>query len=261
MEITSETIMKKRTGKRYDSVTDITQTEHITMVKEIFTTITEKYDFLNHFLSFGRDIVWRRFTASKMNFIKNRRYLDVATGTADLAIEVARKYPQTNVIALDFVQGMMKVGRHKSYKHNFSKKINFLQGDALNLPFFDSSFDVVGIAFGIRNITDRSRALREIKRVLVSGGQCMVLEMNFPRNVLFRGVYNLYLNHILPYLARHFSQNPAAYHYLADSIIHFPSPEEFTAIMSEVGFTNIERYALTMGITYLYVGSKPNNEN
>jgi len=253
--------MKKHTTKRYDSVTDITQTEHITIVKEIFATITEKYDFLNHFLSFGRDIVWRKFTASKMNFIKNRRYLDVATGTADLAIEVARKYPQTNVIALDFVQGMMKVGRHKSYKHNFSKKIIFLQGDALNLPFFDSSFDVVGIAFGIRNITDRSRALREIKRVLVSGGQCMVLEMNFPRNVLFRGVYNLYLNHILPYLARHFSQNPAAYHYLADSIIHFPSPEEFTTIMSEVGFTNIERYALTMGITYLYVGSKPNNEN
>ncbi|MBT8489658.1 MAG: bifunctional demethylmenaquinone methyltransferase/2-methoxy-6-polyprenyl-1,4-benzoquinol methylase UbiE [Deltaproteobacteria bacterium] len=253
--------MKKHTAKRYDSVTDITQTEHIKMVKEIFTTITEKYDFLNHFLSFGRDIVWRRFTASKMNFIKNRRYLDVATGTADLAIEVARKYPETNVIALDFVQDMMKVGRHKSYKHNLSKRINFLQGDALNLPFSDSSFDVVGIAFGIRNITDRTRALREIKRVLVSGGQCMVLEMNFPRNLLFRGVYNLYLNHILPYLARHFSQNPAAYHYLADSIIHFPSPEEFMTIMSEVGFTNIERYSLTMGITYLYVGSKPNNEN
>lgn len=253
--------MKKHTGKRYDSVTDITQTQHIKMVKEIFTTITEKYDFLNHFLSFGRDIVWRRFTASKMNFIKNRRYLDVATGTADLAIEVARKYPQTNVIALDFVRDMMDVGRHKSHKYKFSKRIKFLQGDALNLPFSDYSFDVVGIAFGIRNITDRARALREMKRVLVNGGQCMVLEMNFPRNSLFRGMYNLYLNHILPYLARHFSQNPAAYHYLADSIIHFPSPEEFMNIMKETGFADIERYSLTMGITYLYVGSKPDNEN
>jgi demethylmenaquinone methyltransferase/2-methoxy-6-polyprenyl-1,4-benzoquinol methylase len=256
-----EMIMKKHTGKRYDSVTDITQTQHIKMVKEIFTTITEKYDFLNHFLSFGRDIVWRRFTASKMNFIKNRRYLDVATGTADLAIEVARKYPQTNVIALDFVRDMMDVGRHKSHKYKFSKRIKFLQGDALNLPFSDYSFDVVGIAFGIRNITDRARALREMKRVLVNGGQCMVLEMNFPRNSLFRGMYNLYLNHILPYLARHFSQNPAAYHYLADSIIHFPSPEEFMNIMKETGFADIERYSLTMGITYLYVGSKPDNEN
>jgi demethylmenaquinone methyltransferase/2-methoxy-6-polyprenyl-1,4-benzoquinol methylase len=256
-----EMIMKKHTGKRYDSVTDITQTQHIKMVKEIFTTITEKYDFLNHFLSFGRDIVWRRFTASKMNFIKNRRYLDVATGTADLAIEVARKYPQTNVIALDFVRDMMNVGRHKSHKYKFSKRIKFLQGDALNLPFSDYSFDVVGIAFGIRNITDRARALREMKRVLVNGGQCMVLEMNFPRNSLFRGMYNLYLNHILPYLARHFSQNPAAYHYLADSIIHFPSPEEFMNIMKETGFADIERYSLTMGITYLYVGSKPDNEN
>lgn len=253
--------MKKHTGKRYDSVTDITQTQHIKMVKEIFTTITEKYDFLNHFLSFGRDIVWRRFTASKMNFTKNRRYLDVATGTADLAIEVARKYPQTNVIALDFVRDMMDVGRHKSHKYKFSKRIKFLQGDALNLPFSDYSFDVVGIAFGIRNITDRARALREMKRVLVNGGQCMVLEMNFPRNSLFRGMYNLYLNHILPYLARHFSQNPAAYHYLADSIIHFPSPEEFMNIMKETGFADIERYSLTMGITYLYVGSKPDNEN
>jgi demethylmenaquinone methyltransferase/2-methoxy-6-polyprenyl-1,4-benzoquinol methylase len=253
--------MKKHTAKRYDSVTDITQTEHIKMVKEIFTTITEKYDFLNHFLSFGRDIVWRRFTASKMNFIQNRRYLDVATGTADLAIEVARNYPETNVIALDFVQDMMTVGRSKSHKYNLSKRIKFLQGDALNLPFSDYSFDVVGIAFGIRNIIDRTRALREMKRVLVTGGQCMVLEMNFPRNSLFRGVYNLYLNHILPYLARHFSQNPAAYHYLADSIIHFPSPEAFMNIMNEVGFINIERYPMTRGITYLYVGSKPNDEN
>ncbi|MBN2517021.1 MAG: bifunctional demethylmenaquinone methyltransferase/2-methoxy-6-polyprenyl-1,4-benzoquinol methylase UbiE [Deltaproteobacteria bacterium] len=251
--------MKKRTGKRYESVTDITQTEHIKMVKEIFTTITEKYDFLNHFLSFGRDIVWRRFTASKMNFIQNRRYLDVATGTADLAIEVARKYPQTNIIALDFVRDMMNVGRHKSHKYDFSKRIKFLQGDALKLPFSDYSFDVVGIAFGIRNITDRARALREMKRVLVNGGQCMVLEMNFPRNSLFRGMYNLYLNHILPYLARHFSQNPAAYHYLADSIIHFPSPAEFMNIMKEAGFTNIERHSLTMGITCLYIGSKPDN--
>lgn len=251
--------MKERTGKRYNSVTEITQTEHIKMVQEIFATITDKYDFLNHFLSFGRDIVWRRFTASKMNFFKNRRYLDVATGTADLAIEVARKYPQTKVMALDFVKDMMNVGRYKSHKCNLSARIKFLQGDALNLPFSDDSFDVVGIAFGIRNITDRARALREMNRVLISGGQCMVLEMNFPRKSLLRNVYNLYLNHILPYLARHFSENPAAYHYLADSIIHFPSPDEFMNIMKEVGFTNIERYSLTMGITCLYIGSKPNN--
>jgi demethylmenaquinone methyltransferase/2-methoxy-6-polyprenyl-1,4-benzoquinol methylase len=253
--------MKKSTVKRYDSVINITQPEHTKIVQEIFSTITEKYDFLNHFLSFGRDIIWRRFTASKMNFTKNRRYLDVATGTADLAIEVARKHPQTKIMALDFVQDMMNVGRLKSRTYNISNNITFLRGDALNLPFSDCSFDVVGIAFGIRNITDRNRALGEMKRVLVRGGQCMVLEMNFPRNSLFRVIYNLYLNRILPYLARHFSQNPAAYHYLADSIIHFPSPKEFTNIMKEAGFTSIERHSLTMGITYLYIGLKPNDEN
>ena len=238
-------------------VTEVTDNEHIGMVREIFSTITGKYDFLNHFLSLRRDIAWRRSAVRKMRFFRTYRFLDVAAGTADLAIDAAYRLPHIQITGLDFVREMLDLGRVKIEKKRLSDRIRFLRSDALELPFPDNSFDVAGIAFGIRNIPKKIRALREMMRAVVPGGQVMVLEMTFPRNRLFKGIYRIYLNRMLPHLARVFSSNPAAYHYLADSIMNFPTPEGFAGLMEEVGLTKVEKHSLTMGITHLYIGIKP----
>jgi demethylmenaquinone methyltransferase/2-methoxy-6-polyprenyl-1,4-benzoquinol methylase len=242
--------------KNYPPVTGIGRNEHVGMVREIFATITGRYDFLNHLLSLRRDIAWRRFTIRKMRFFKTFRLLDVATGTADLAIEAANGHPGIHVTGVDFVEEMLAVGQRKITERGLADRIRLLQADAMTLPFPDGSFDAAGIAFGIRNIPDRLQALREMQRVIVPDGQIFVLEMNFPRNRFWQGFFDLYLNRLLPGLARLFSGNPAAYHYLADSILHFPSPQAFLRVMEEAGFRNVERYSLTFGITSLYIGSK-----
>ena len=249
--------MEKRITTRYKSVDSITETEHTGMVKEIFGTITKRYDLLNRLLSLRRDIAWRRFTVRHMHFNRTHRYLDVATGTADLALEVTRLHPQTTIASLDFAREMINAGAKKVEERNLQSRITFITGDALNLPFPDNHFDVAGIAFGIRNIPNRMAALKEMKRVVIPGGQVMVLEMHFPRQPLFRNLYSLYLTYLMPSLARSFTRNPAAYLYLADSIMHFPSPPDFSRIMKDTGLITIQRYPLTLGITYLHVGIKP----
>lgn len=242
-------------GKHYPPVTGIGRDEHVGMVREIFATVTGRYDFLNHLLSLRRDIAWRRFTIRKMRFFKTFRLLDVATGTADLAIEAANGHPGIDVIGVDFVREMLAVGRQKIATRGLIDRIRLLQADAITLPFPDGSFDAAGIAFGIRNMPDRLQALREMRRVIVPGGQIFVLEMNFPRHRFWQGFFDLYLNRLLPGVARLFSGNSAAYRYLADSILHFPSPQVFLRAMEEAGFRDVERYPLTFGITSLYVGS------
>lgn len=242
-------------GKHYPPVTGIGRDEHIGMVREIFATVTGRYDFLNHVLSLRRDIAWRRFTIRKMRFFNTFRLLDVATGTADLAIEAAHGHPGIDVVGIDFVKEMLAVGRKKIIDRGMFDRIRLLQADAMALPFPDGSFDAAGIAFGIRNMPDRLRALREMRRVIVSGGQIFVLEMNFPRHRFWQGFFDLYLNRLLPGVARLFTGNPAAYRYLADSILHFPSPQAFMKAMEEAGFRSVERYPLTFGITSLYIGS------
>jgi demethylmenaquinone methyltransferase/2-methoxy-6-polyprenyl-1,4-benzoquinol methylase len=192
-----------------------------------------------------------------MHFFETYRLLDIAAGTADLTIQAARKYPSIQVVGLDFIQEMIGIGRIKIEKEALSDRVQLLQGDALDLPFSDKSFDAASIAFGIRNIPDKIRALKEMERVVVPGGQVVILEMASPRNRYIKEIYHAYLNRILPRLAKAFSRNPAAYHYLADSIIHFPPPEIFRGMMEEAGLTKVEIYSLTFGITYLFIGYKP----
>jgi demethylmenaquinone methyltransferase/2-methoxy-6-polyprenyl-1,4-benzoquinol methylase len=250
-------IMEKPIGKKYRRVTEVTDSERIEMVKEIFTTITGKYDFLNHFLSLRRDIAWRRFSVKKMRFFNTYRMLDVATGTADLAIGVAREHSRTRITGLDFVQEMMDVGRVKVQMKHLSNRVKMLRGDALYLPFSDGCFDVAAIAFGIRNIPNKIGAIKEMVRVVVPGGQVVVLEMTFPRNGLFRIFYHVYLNRILPRVARAFSPNPKAYHYLGNSIMNFPTPDALAKLMEKTGLKKVEKYSLTLGITHLHIGVKP----
>jgi len=245
------------TKEKYPQVTTITERERVAIVKEIFSTITARYDFLNHLLSLRRDIVWRRFTVSKMRFTQTNRFLDVACGTGDLSIDAALRHPFIQVTGIDFVAEMLQRGKNKITRKKLTDQITFLQADALKLPFPDNTFDVTGIAFGIRNIPDRVQALKEMQRVTVPGGQVTILEMTFIQNRFLKYSYFLYLNYLLPLLTKIFSTHTAAYYYLADSIMAFPTPVEFVRMMQDAGIVNIKKYPLTFGITYLYSGEKP----
>lgn len=247
----------KKSKNKYPSVKKVNDEEHIDMVKEIFSTITDRYDFLNHFLSMRRDIAWRRFAVKKMVFFRTNRFLDIACGTGDLSIDACLEHRDISVTGVDFVYPMMKAAKDKVRKKELSGKINFIQGNALSLPFGKDYFDVTAMAFGIRNIPQREDALREMLRVTAPGGQIMILEMTFIQNRFFKLLYYIYLNYLLPTLAKVFSKNAAAYYYLADSIMNFPPPEEFAAFMSETGISEVKIYPHTFGITCLYVGEKP----
>ena len=248
----------KSSRNRYPSVKEIDDYDRIRIVREIFATITGKYDFLNHFLSLRRDVAWRRFTVEQMRFFNTCRFLDVATGTSDLAIEAALQYSDIQVTGLDFVRQMLDQGMKKIETKGLPTRIDLIRGDALHLPVPDKSFDAAGVAFGIRNIPDKIRALTELRRVVVPGGQVLVLELTFPETRCFRGFYNIYLNMILPLLARVFSSNPDAYHYLGESIMNFPSVKGFAEMMKDVGLVDVEVYTLTLGICRLFIGHKPN---
>jgi len=227
------------------------------IVREIFSTITGKYDFLNHLLSLRRDVAWRRTAASRMRFFQTHRLLDVATGTCDLIVESLRKHGRIKVVGLDLVPEMMEAGREKLARFGMEDGVRLMLGDALHLPFSDGSFDNVSIAFGIRNIRARVGALREMLRVLVPGGKVLVLEMALPEARLIRPFYRFYLNVVLPKMAGAVFPNPEAYHYLAESITGFPTPLEFARMMREAGFERVEIAPLTWGITYLHTGHKP----
>jgi len=248
--------MKKSTAKKYPLVKNISDAQRIGMVKEIFSTITGKYDFLNHLLSLRRDVAWRRFAINKMRFFSTNRFLDVACGTGDLSINACLKHRHIKAFGVDFVFPMVSAGKEKVEKKGLSGQLNFMQGNALRLPFCDNTFDVTGMAFGIRNIPDRTKVLREMLRVTVPGGQIMILEMNFIQNRFFKLFYYIYLNYLLPLMAKVFSKNAAAYYYLADSIMNFPSPDAFAKFMQETGMS-VKIYSLTFGVTCLYIGKKP----
>lgn len=228
--------------------------ERVSRVREMFGDIEGRYDFLNRLLSLRRDVAWRRFTVRRMRFFQTRRFLDVATGTADLAVEAVRHHREIQATGLDFVPGMIEGARHKV---GGTGRIRLLLGDALNLPFADGSFDVAAVAFGIRNMPDRLGALREMARVVVPGGQVMVLEMHLPEIPVVRPCYRFYLCGILPRLAGALSGNREAYQYLSESIVAFPPPRIFSDIMRSAGLEAVEYHSLTLGVTCLHVGRKP----
>lgn len=227
------------------------------VVSEIFSTLHANYDFLNRFLSMRRDVAWRRAAVRRMRFHQSFAFLDVASGTADLSIEAARVHPGITIVGVDSSRQMLAVGRRKLRLKGLDGRVTLREADALDLPFPDSSFDVTAIAFGMRNIPYMQRALSEMARVTVPGGQVMVLEMTFAPAPAFKGVYRAYLTRILPVIAAPFTANAAAYSYLPDSIMHFPSPEALRARMREAGLENIRYHALSNGIAYLHVGRTP----
>ena len=225
-------------------------------VKDIFASVTDKYDFLNRFLSGRRDVAWRKRAVSEMNFFNTNRFLDVATGTGDLALDCANTHQDVQVTGVDFVQEMVNNGLKKVDTQNMEHRVKLKWGDATNIDFIDDTFDVTAIAFGIRNIPKKEKALSEMKRILVPDGQIMVLELTTPELGFWRSTYSFYLNRILPKLAKCFTKNPAAYEYLADTIINFPSRAEFLTLMESMGLKNCRAIPLTFGVCTLYIGQK-----
>ena len=248
--------MREQQKKEYPSVQDMSDDQRIGIVKDIFASVTDKYDFLNRFLSGWRDVAWRKRTVQEMSFFNTNRFLDVATGTGDLALDCANTYPDVNVTGVDFVQEMVDNGLKKVENQNLKERVILKWGDATNLEFEDNSFDVTAIAFGIRNIPDKEKTLTEMRRIIVPNGQVMVLELTTPEPGFWQNTYSFYLNGVLPKLAKWFTKNPAAYEYLADSIMDFPTRRKFVTLMESMGLKNCKAISLTFGVCTLYIGNK-----
>jgi demethylmenaquinone methyltransferase/2-methoxy-6-polyprenyl-1,4-benzoquinol methylase len=242
--------------KEYPSVQEMNDEQRIGIVKDIFASVTDKYDFLNRFLSGRRDVAWRKRAVSEMKFFNTNRFLDVATGTGDLALDCANTYQDVQVIGVDFVEEMVNNGLKKVDTQNLEHRVELKWGDATNIDYIDDTFDVTAIAFGIRNIPNKEKALSEMKRIIVPNGQIMVLELTTPEPGFWRSTYSFYLNGVLPKLAKWFTKNPAAYEYLADSIMNFPTRGKFLALMESIGLKNCRAIPLTFGVCTLYIGQK-----
>lgn len=227
-------------------------------IKEMFNSIAPRYDFLNRLLSLRQDIYWRRTMITALNLPNNTAILDVACGTGDVLIEI---FHQTNnqklIIGADFAPEMLKVANTKLLKGDFSPKVQLIAGDGLHLPFAAHTFDAVTIAFGIRNIIDRKSALVSFFDCLKPGGKVAVLELATPANKFFLSLYLFYFSRILPIIGAFFSKHLKAYDYLPASVINFPPPAEFAAIMKQAGFEGIIWRRLTMGIATVHIGQKP----
>lgn len=231
--------------KKYPAVKNLKEREHRKIVAEIFSTISSRYDLLNHVFSFGLDYGWRKKAVQTMQFSKSYRLLDLATGSGDLIIRAKNRFADIDAIGVDIVHPMLKLAQEKT------KNTGLCQADALTLPFKQGAFDVTAIAFGMRNITNHLAVLKEMKRVTAPEGMVLILEMSLPQNRYIKPFLKGYLQ-VMPRAAKFFSPNPAAYGYLADSIEHFPEPPLFTQIIQKSGLTQIEHQQLYPGICHLY---------
>jgi demethylmenaquinone methyltransferase/2-methoxy-6-polyprenyl-1,4-benzoquinol methylase len=226
-------------------------------VESMFDSIAWRYDFLNHFLSFGTDRLWRRKAVRIIGKnIKPDTILDVATGTGDLAIASLKLNP-SKITGIDISDKMLEIGRDKIDRKGLTGNIELLKGDSENLMFPDNHFDVAMVAFGVRNFSDPLAGLKEMQRVVKPGGMVMVLEFSKPASFPFRQVYNFYFLNILPFFGRIFSKDKDAYRYLPESVMKFPDNERFLALLSEAGFANPWQKKLSGGIASIYTGIKP----
>ncbi len=224
-------------------------------VAHMFDNISHKYDFLNHFLSFGIDKIWRKKAIKLLRDKKPESMLDIATGTGDFAIEAVSLNPKT-IVGVDISKGMLDKGKNKVKKKNLEKIIQLMYGDSENLPFEDDSFDAVTVGFGVRNFENLNKGLSEINRVLKKGGQLAVLEFSKPKKFPIKQSFYLYSNYIMPFFGRIFSKDTSAYTYLPESVEAFPEGCQFKEILIEIGFSDIEIISLSGGIATIYSANK-----
>lgn len=225
-------------------------------IAAMFDRISPKYDALNHLLSLNIDKVWRLKTTKVVAKNHPKAILDLATGTADLAIALAKRNPQAKIIGMDISEKMLDIGKGKVKRQNLENQIELRFGDAASLPFEDDSFDAVTVAFGVRNFEDLSKGLSEISRVLKPNGQTVILEFSLPERFPVKQLYNLYFKYILPKIGGIVSKDKNAYAYLPASVEKFPKPESFRNLLASNGLKNGKAKQLSWGIATLYVASK-----
>ena len=224
-------------------------------VRALFDSIAYRYDLLNHLLSGGIDVYWRRRAIEYLRDIKPRRILDVATGTADFAIAALRLEPE-EVIGVDIAGQMLARGREKIRKRGFSSTVALLEGEAERLQFEAGVFDAAIVAFGARNFENLEEGLKEMHRVLRRGGKILVLEFSRPSRFPFRQLYFFYFRRILPLIGKSLSRHRDAYTYLPETVMKFPEGDDFLGILREIGFEPVSQERLTFGIASIYVGIK-----
>jgi len=225
-------------------------------VAAMFDDIASKYDFLNRFLSVGIDIGWRKKAIRQITALQPKTILDVATGTADVAIMASGILKPEKIVGIDISDGMLEVGRQKVEKAGLNGIIELLNGDSETINFKDGSFDAVTVAFGVRNFQHLEKGLSEILRVLKPGGKLVVLEFSQPKMPGVKSMYNLYMKLICPNVGKLFSKNRNAYKYLDESIKKFPEGKNFTLILDNLGYSNTYCKPLSLGICSIYCGTK-----
>ena len=228
-------------------------------VSKMFDNIAGNYDFLNHFLSLNMDKTWRRKMISELSSVNPKYVLDVATGTADVAINTIKqlKINDLNIKGVDISAEMLNIGRKKINTEGLSERIELTLGDSEQLPYEGNKFDAVTVAFGVRNFENLERGLQEMHRVLRGGGKLVVLEFSKPTSFPFRQLYNFYFKYILPIIGKLTSKDNRAYSYLYESVQAFPDGDKFITVLNKIGFKDTQCKPLTLGICSIYVGYKP----
>ncbi|MFN4761494.1 bifunctional demethylmenaquinone methyltransferase/2-methoxy-6-polyprenyl-1,4-benzoquinol methylase UbiE [Gillisia sp. Q332] len=224
-------------------------------VEQMFDNISENYDGLNRVISFGIDVKWRKKVIALVEATKPEKVLDIATGTGDLAISLA-KTGASEIIGLDISEGMLAVGRKKIAEEKLSEKIKMVQADSEALPYENNTFDAITVAFGVRNFENLEKGLAEIFRVLKPNGIFVVLETSVPVKFPFKQGYNFHTKVMLPIIGKLFSKDKVAYSYLSESAAAFPYGEKFNNILRKIGFINVEDKPQTFGVATIYTASK-----
>ena len=224
-------------------------------VARMFNNISKRYDLLNHLLSLGIDIYWRKQAIKLLKPKQPKLMLDIATGTADFAIEALKLNPD-KVIGVDISEGMLDMGRKKLTRRGLDDRIELQLGDSERLPFEDNKFDAIIVAFGVRNFEHLEQGLADMYRVLKPGGTTVILELSKPTKFPCKQLYNFYFKNILPLIGKIISQDQSAYTYLPESVQAFPDGNAFLEAMEEVGYNQTQCKTLTFGISSIYVGQK-----
>ena len=225
-------------------------------IAAMFDRISPNYDALNHLLSLNIDKVWRRKAAKTATKKQPNAILDLATGTGDLAIALAKRNPQAHIIGMDISEKMLDIGKAKVAQQMMENQIELGLGDAASLPFEGDSFDAVTVAFGVRNFENLDKSLSEIHRVLKQDGLIVILEFSMPERFPVKQLYRFYFKRVLPKIGRRLSKDPGAYTYLPESVEHFPKPDDFIQLLLEKGLENGTKRPLSFGIATLYKAEK-----
>jgi len=224
-------------------------------VTEMFDTISGEYDGLNRVISFGIDVKWRKKVVKMVAETQPNTILDIATGTGDLAINLA-KSGASKIVGLDISSGMLEIGKTKIKNRGLDSKIDMVLGDSEQMPFDANSFDAITVAFGVRNFEHLEQGLKDIYRVLKPGGTFVILETSVPTKTPFKQGYRLYTTTILPLIGRVFSKDKSAYKYLCESASVFPYGEALNNILRKIGFISVEDFPQTFGVATIYKSSK-----